>query len=187
MVKNEKTYSAFLYSLEPMRQSKAVLQDMKKSNIDQARKNLQAEATIAELKNQCAIIRTTELAVAREAFEEAKLREKGIVESRSPARFVTMLEEAATEADEESENMHRSLLDGELAPIDFISNYRILRLLYHRRVLQRLAAVTPGPRVRPNAALHQQVRSDDCVDGIDWTPYSPPPRASTGAELPEKA
>lgn len=54
---------------------------------------------------------------------------------------------AANEADEESENLHRSFLAGEIELLEFIQKYRKHRLLYHRRCLIRMAAlssITPG-------------------------------------------
>lgn len=56
--------------------------------------------------------------------------------------------DAANEADEESENLHRSFLAGEIELLQFIQKYRKQRLLYHRRSLIRMAALssmtTPG-------------------------------------------
>lgn len=56
--------------------------------------------------------------------------------------------DAANEADEESENLHRKFLAGEIELLQFIQQYRKQRLLYHRRSLIRMAALssmtTPG-------------------------------------------
>jgi hypothetical protein len=56
--------------------------------------------------------------------------------------------DAANEADEESESLHRSFLAGEIELLQFIQKYRKQRLLYHRRSLIRMAALssmtTPG-------------------------------------------
>lgn len=50
--------------------------------------------------------------------------------------------EAANEADEESEKTHQEVLQGEIDIGEFISKYRKQRLLYHKRTLTRLAAMT---------------------------------------------
>lgn len=49
---------------------------------------------------------------------------------------------AANEADEESEALHRKFLAGEIELLDYIQKYRKQRLLYHRRSLIRMAALT---------------------------------------------
>lgn len=44
--------------------------------------------------------------------------------------------------DEESETLHRQLLDGEISLPVFVQKYKRLRNTYHRRALTHLAAKT---------------------------------------------
>ncbi|KAL3689148.1 hypothetical protein R1sor_015457 [Riccia sorocarpa] len=135
-------YNAFLHSLDQVRQLDTVRDDLKKGNIDLARHNLGKEAEIAELRNQCMIIRNTQLAAAREKFEEVDKREKEVNARCSPAALLDRLQDAANEADEESEKIHQQLLSGEIELAEFISKYRKERILYHKRSLTRMAAMT---------------------------------------------
>lgn len=63
-----------------------------------------------------------------------------------PHRFACA--DAASEADEESEKLHHNFLAGEIELLQFIQQYRKQRILYHRRSLIRMAALssmtTPG-------------------------------------------
>lgn len=56
--------------------------------------------------------------------------------------------DAVSKVDEDSENLHYKFLAGEIELVEFIQKYRQHRLLYHRRSLIRLAALssstTPG-------------------------------------------
>lgn len=54
-------------------------------------------------------------------------------------------EDATNEADEVSENLHRKFLAGEIELLEFIREYRQLRLLYHRRSLIRMSALSSMP------------------------------------------
>ncbi len=49
---------------------------------------------------------------------------------------------AANDADDDSENLHRKLLSGEIELGEFIQKYRKQRILFHRRTLIRMAALT---------------------------------------------
>ncbi|KAL2631280.1 hypothetical protein R1flu_015966 [Riccia fluitans] len=135
-------YNAFLHSLDQVRHLDTVRDDLKKGNIDLARHNLGKEAEIAELKNQCMIIRNTQLAAAREKFEEVEKREKEVNARCSPAALLERLHDAANVADEESEKIHQQLLSGEIELGEFISKYKKERILYHKRSLTRMAAMT---------------------------------------------
>jgi len=113
--------------------------------IQLARKNLENASQIGELRNQCTIIRTTELAVAQEKIDELEKQEKELARL-APASLLEKLKDAANGTDEESENLQHLLLTGEIELSDFIQNYRSLRILYHQRMLLRLAAM---PSVSP--------------------------------------
>ncbi|KAH7290106.1 hypothetical protein KP509_30G032100 [Ceratopteris richardii] len=115
-------------------------EDLKKSNIELAKQNLEAESKIIELKNQCAIIRTSELATAQENFSRAQEEKRNLLDKFSDRALINKLQAAADEVDEESEMLHRRLLRGEMELAEYIPKYRRLRVLYHKRILTRLAA-----------------------------------------------
>lgn len=49
---------------------------------------------------------------------------------------------AAKEVDEESDNLHDDFLRGKLELAEFMPKYKQLRIVYHKRQLMRLAAMT---------------------------------------------
>ncbi|EFJ29920.1 hypothetical protein SELMODRAFT_17495, partial [Selaginella moellendorffii] len=142
LLSDKDAYENYLHSIEEVKQldSDTLRNDLKKSNVTLARHNLGKESEMAELRNQCMIIRTTELATAQEKFLDAQRREKEILARSSPASILNKLQEAANAADDESESLHRNLLSGELEVPGFLQKYRQQRVLYHRRTLLRLAA-----------------------------------------------
>eukprot|EP00246_Nothoceros_aenigmaticus_P016424 TRINITY_DN7453_c0_g1_i1.p1 TRINITY_DN7453_c0_g1~~TRINITY_DN7453_c0_g1_i1.p1 ORF type:complete len:257 (+),score=28.87 TRINITY_DN7453_c0_g1_i1:394-1164(+) len=139
LLKSKEAYNTFLQSLEQVKHSESLVQDLRKSNVELVTRNLAKDATISELKNQCTIIRTTELAAAREKFEEARARERELLNRISPSALSEKLQQATTEADEESETQHRRFVQGEIELGDFILTYRKQRLLFHNRSLTRLS------------------------------------------------
>lgn len=94
------------------------------------------------------IIKNTELADTKEKFEEVDKRYMEVQANSSPSAFLQELQVAANEVDEDSENLHWKFLAGEIELLEFTQKYRKQRLLYHRRSLIRMAAIssmtTPG-------------------------------------------
>ncbi|KAG0612928.1 hypothetical protein M758_6G063100 [Ceratodon purpureus] len=147
LLNDKDAYSAFLHSLDEVRRLDKISEELRKSTIDESKNNLEKESEIAELRTQCMIIRNTELAASREKFEEVDKRYREVQANCSPHALLNKLQDAANEADEESENLHRSFLAGEIELLQFIQKYRKQRLHYHRRSLIRMAALsamTPG-------------------------------------------
>ncbi|KAG0585340.1 hypothetical protein M758_2G003600 [Ceratodon purpureus] len=148
LLNDKEAYNSFLHSLDELGRLNKISEELKKSTIDESKNNLAKESEIAELRTQCMIIRNTELAASREKFEEVEKRYKEVQANCSPTALIRKLQDAANEADEESENLHRSFLAGEIELLQFIQRYRKQRLLYHRRSLIRMAALssmtTPG-------------------------------------------
>lgn len=95
-----------------------------------------------ELRNQCRIIRTTELAAAQEKLHELDRKKEETLKFYAPVSLLRQLQEAMSTAEEESEALHRQLLDREIDLGSFIQKYKKLRCTYHRRALTHLAAKT---------------------------------------------
>eukprot|EP00250_Pteridium_aquilinum_P005178 c15313_g1_i2 orf=516-869(+) len=112
-----------------------------------AKQNLEGESKIAELRNQCAIIRTMELAAAQENFGKVQEEQRNLVARSSAPVLIQKLQEAADQVDEESERLHQQLLAGEIELVEYISKYRKSRVLYHRRILTRLVAASFATRL----------------------------------------
>ncbi|XP_073388283.1 vacuolar protein-sorting-associated protein 37 homolog 2 isoform X2 [Physcomitrium patens] len=165
LLNDRDAYDAFLHSLDEVKRLDTINAELKKSIVDEsktifmkscfthvllfrAENNLVKESEIAELRTQCMIIRNTELAASRERFEELDNRYKEVQANCSPSALLHKLKDAVSKVDEDSENLHYKFLAGEIELVEFIQKYRQHRLLYHRRSLIRLAALssstTPG-------------------------------------------
>eukprot|EP00249_Psilotum_nudum_P021694 c2820_g1_i1 orf=473-1210(-) len=144
LLSDKGAYNKFLHSLDNVGNLNSLRDDLKKSNFELAKQNLEKESQIAELRNQCTIIRTSELAAAQEKIEEVQKRQRIVGQLTIPV-ILQRLEEAAKQADGESENLHCQLVAGELDLIEFIPKYRKLRTMYHRQTLICLAARSSCP------------------------------------------
>ncbi|XP_024394294.1 vacuolar protein-sorting-associated protein 37 homolog 1 isoform X2 [Physcomitrium patens] len=142
LLNDKDAYNAFLHSLDEVRRLDTIAAELKKSTIDESRNNLARESELAELRTQCMIIRNTELAASREKFEEVDRRYKEVQANCSPSVLLSKLQDAVNETDEESENLHREFLAGEIELLEFIQTYRKQRILYHRRSLIRMAMLS---------------------------------------------
>ncbi|XP_057852524.2 vacuolar protein-sorting-associated protein 37 homolog 1 isoform X3 [Cryptomeria japonica] len=133
-------YNKILHSIGEVKHMGHLRDDLCMKTTQLARKNIENATQIAELKNQCAIIRTTELAVAEEKFSELEKQGQELA-SLSPVVLLEKLGDAANIIDEESENLQHLIMSGEIELSDFIQNYKKMRRVYHTRTLLRLAAM----------------------------------------------
>ncbi|GLJ04703.1 hypothetical protein SUGI_0001630 [Cryptomeria japonica] len=147
ILSDKKAYNEIFHSIDQVKDQDALHDELQRETTQLARKNLHKESQIVELRNQCTIIRTTELAAVQEKFHELEKRVQESVSFCAPGVLLERLRDAATAADDESENLHQQLLAGEMELSDFIQKYKKLRASYHRRTLLHLAAkasISPG-------------------------------------------
>ncbi|KAM3288216.1 Vacuolar protein-sorting-associated protein 37 -like protein 2 [Capsicum baccatum] len=135
-------YKNVLLSLEPVKTQNKVRDELRNETLQLARENLEKEPRIMELRNQCRIIRTTELAAAQEKLHELERRKEELLKFYSPASLLHRLQDAMRKTDEESESLDKQLLDGEIDLATFVQKYKKLRHSYHKRALTHLAAKT---------------------------------------------
>ncbi|KAL6507869.1 hypothetical protein OROGR_024064 [Orobanche gracilis] len=88
------------------------------------------------------IIRTTELATAQENLHELERKKEETLKYYSPSSLLHRLEDAMSKTEEESETLHRQLLDREIDLLAFVQKYKKMRHTYHKRALTHLAAKT---------------------------------------------
>ncbi|KAL9264059.1 Vacuolar protein-sorting-associated protein 37 homolog 2-like protein [Drosera capensis] len=119
-----------------------VKEELWKETLQLARENLEKETQITELRNQCRVIRTSELAAAQERLNELQQQKEELLKRYSPASLLQKLQEAMNEIDEESETLHKQYLNKEIELGAFIQKYKKLRTTYHRRAFTHLAAKT---------------------------------------------
>ncbi|KAL3357152.1 hypothetical protein AABB24_017704 [Solanum stoloniferum] len=142
LLRHQDGYHNLLLSLEPVKTQNKVRDDLRNETLQLARENLEKEPRIMELRNQCRIIRTTELAAAQEKLHELERRKEELLKFYSPASLLHRLQDAMRKTDEESENLDKQLLEGEIDLATFVQKYKKLRQSYHKRALTHLAAKT---------------------------------------------
>lgn len=142
LLSDKEAYNQFLLSLDQIKIQNNLRDELRKETMQLARENLEKEPRIMELRNQCRIIRTTELASAQEKLNELERQKEETLKFYSPASLLQRLQDAMSKTDEESESLHRQLLDREMDVGVFVQKYKKLRTVYHRRALTHLAAKT---------------------------------------------
>ncbi|CAA0830423.1 Vacuolar protein-sorting-associated protein 37 homolog 2 [Striga hermonthica] len=142
LLSDKEAYQNLLLSVEPVKTQNRVRDELRNETVQLARENLEKEPRIMELRNQCRIIRTTELATAQEKLHELEKKKEETLKYYSPSSLLNRLQDAMNKTEEESEALHRQLLDREIDLSDFVQKYKKMRYAYHKRALTHLAAKT---------------------------------------------
>ncbi|XP_041025028.1 vacuolar protein-sorting-associated protein 37 homolog 1 [Juglans microcarpa x Juglans regia] len=142
LLSDKNAYHQFLLSLDQVKIQNNLRDELRKETLQLARENLEKEPRIMELRTQCRIIRTTELAAAQEKLNELERKKEESLKFYSPASLLQRLQEAMNKTEEESEYLHRQFLEREIDLGAFVQKYKKLRTTYHRRALVHLAAKT---------------------------------------------
>ncbi|XP_076937717.1 vacuolar protein-sorting-associated protein 37 homolog 1-like [Bidens hawaiensis] len=136
---DKNAYRQFLLSLDVVQTQIRLRNELRNETIQLAIHNLEKEPRIKELRNQCQIIRVTELAAAREKLNDLEKQKQEILNFYSPASLLHRLQEAMRNTEDESEALHQQLLNGVIDVTTFIHKYKTLRKSYHKWALTRLA------------------------------------------------
>ncbi|KAM3689376.1 hypothetical protein ACB098_09G043100 [Castanea mollissima] len=142
LLSDKDAYHHFLLSLDQVKIQNNSRDELRKETLQLARENLEKEPWIMELRNQCRIIRTTELAAAQEKLNELERKKEETLKFYSPQSLRQRLQDAMNKTEEESENLHKQLLDRDVDLGTFVKKYKELRTTYHRRALIHLSAKT---------------------------------------------
>ncbi|KAG8374189.1 hypothetical protein BUALT_Bualt11G0105200 [Buddleja alternifolia] len=135
-------YQDLLLSLDPVKTQNKVADELRNGTLQIARENLEKEPHITELRNQCRIIRTSELASAQEKLHELERKSEDSLNYYFPSLLLNRLQEAMDKTEDESEVLHGQLLDRELELAAFVQKYKEMRFSYHKRALTQLAMKT---------------------------------------------
>ncbi|CAD6211122.1 unnamed protein product [Miscanthus lutarioriparius] len=148
ILKDKEAYNAFFNSLDQVKTQNNVRDELRKETLQLARENLEKEQRSLELRNQCTIIRTTELAAAQDGLTDLERQKDDIMRSYSPAALLDKLQNYSSKQqqktsmgklDEESEELHQKLLEKDIDLPTFVQKYKKLRTAYHKQALLRLA------------------------------------------------
>eukprot|EP00262_Sarcandra_glabra_P004510 TRINITY_DN15595_c1_g2_i1.p1 TRINITY_DN15595_c1_g2~~TRINITY_DN15595_c1_g2_i1.p1 ORF type:complete len:236 (-),score=43.63 TRINITY_DN15595_c1_g2_i1:44-751(-) len=142
LLTDKDAYNNFLHSLEQVKIQNNLRDELRKETLQLARENLEKEPRILELRNQCRIIRTTELAAAQEKLHELERQKDETLRFYAPSTLLQRMQDVMSKVEEESENLHKQLLDKDIDLATFVQKYKRLRMVYHRRALLHLAAKT---------------------------------------------
>ncbi|KAL5209175.1 hypothetical protein ABZP36_004798 [Zizania latifolia] len=164
----KEAYNAFFNSLDQVKTQNNLHNELRKETLQLGRENLEKEQRILELRNQCTIIRTTELAAAQDRLADLERQKDKIMRSYSPAaclhcstisefnhvmlffkppiagtitRYPDACAESMAQSDEESEELHQKFLEDIDLPT-FVQKYKKLRTAYHKQALLHLAGKT---------------------------------------------
>ncbi|KAL1331955.1 vacuolar protein-sorting-associated protein 37 homolog 2 [Arachis duranensis] len=135
-------YQRFLQSLEQVKIQNNLKDELCKENMLLVDENLQKEPRVLGLKNQCRIIRTSELAAAQEKLKELEKQKEEMLKLSSLPFLLHRIQGAMNKTEEESEDLHQQLLDKEIDLGAFLQKYKKLRIAYHSKNLIHLAART---------------------------------------------
>ncbi|KAJ4891774.1 Vacuolar protein-sorting-associated protein 37-like protein 2 [Raphanus sativus] len=142
LLTDKDAYQHFLNSLEQVTIQNNIREELRKETLHLARENLEKEPQMVELRNQCRIIRTSELATAQEKLNELENQRDEILKFYSPASLLHRLQDAMKKGDEESEELQQKYMEKEIDTAAFVQKYKKLRGQYHRRALIHLSAKT---------------------------------------------
>ncbi|CAN6359904.1 unnamed protein product [Urochloa humidicola] len=142
LLKDKDAYNAFFNSLDQVKTQNNVRDELRKETLQLARENLEKEQRILELRNQCTIIRTTELAAAQDKLTDLERQKDDIMKFYSPAALLDKLQTSMAKLDEESEELHQKFLENDIDLPTFVQKYKKLRTAYHKQALLHLAGQT---------------------------------------------
>ncbi|KAJ0258935.1 Vacuolar protein-sorting-associated protein 37 2 [Hirschfeldia incana] len=142
LLTDKAAYQQFLNSLDQVTIQNNIREELRNETLHLARENLEKEPQIVELRNQCRIIRTSELATAQEKLNELENQREEILKFYSPGSLLHRLQDAMRKGDEESEELQQKYMEKEIDTAAFVQKYKKLRSQYHRRALIHLSAKT---------------------------------------------
>ncbi|KAM0920834.1 hypothetical protein ACQ4PT_007254 [Festuca glaucescens] len=142
LLKDKEAYNAFFNSLDQVKTQNNLRDELRRETLQLARENLEREQRISELRNQCTIIRTTELATAEDRLADLERQKDEIMRSYSPAALLAKLQSTMAKLDEESEELHQKFLEKDIDLPTFVQKYKKLRAAHHKCSLLHIAGTT---------------------------------------------
>uniref|UniRef100_A0A0E0GPV9 VPS37 C-terminal domain-containing protein n=1 Tax=Oryza nivara TaxID=4536 RepID=A0A0E0GPV9_ORYNI len=186
LLKDKEAYNAFFNSLDQVKTQNNLRDELKKETVQLARDNLEKEQRILEIRNQCTIIRTTELAAAQDRLADLERQRDEVMKSYSPAALLDKLQKLMAKLDEESEELHQKFLEKDIDLPTFVQKHKKLRTAYHKQALLHLAGKTSsldpvnyceirtrkGKDVEGGSSVPIEVGSEEEVNAEDAAPVA---------------
>ncbi|KAL4458438.1 hypothetical protein ABPG75_013303 [Micractinium tetrahymenae] len=111
--------------------------------------NLARSEEQAGIRNQMAVVRASDYAPAKAAFDDKWARQQAVLAKLSPEVLMRRLQEATREAEEQGEQLLAQLGAGEVGLEAFVERYTRAQATYHQRDLKLQAAQQTLPPLHP--------------------------------------
>ncbi|QDZ20646.1 vacuolar protein-sorting-associated protein [Chloropicon primus] len=140
LLTDKEAYAQYMAGMKQLNNMGLSIRELVLKNQAVAESSLEKQNQIADVKNQIAIIRSTEVLEVKNKYEALAKEHNSILSSINVNTLKEKLSEAATKADEESEELSQQLVDKKISVEAFLEEFCKRRELYHKRtmVLQSL-------------------------------------------------
>jgi ESCRT-I complex subunit VPS37 len=140
LLTDKEAYAKYVANMKQLSNMGSSTKELVTKNQAVAESSQEKQSQIAELKNQIAIIRSTEVLEVKHKYEELAKEHNSILSSINVNTLKEKLSDAANEEYEASEDLSQKLMDKEISVEKFVDQYCKRRELYHKRtmVLQSL-------------------------------------------------
>ena len=149
---DEAQYRQFVGGLDYVGELDAALAGYAAANVERARTNLDLVSQISDLRNQIAVIRSSEEPQVRQRFQALLERHDEVLRVLDPAALLQRLETAVAEVDNESSELSEAFCAGKVGTDEFVEAYLKQRTLYHQRDIKRQAVVRARVEEQERAA-----------------------------------
>ena len=129
---DDAAFERFFKEMELVKSPTQIRDEMRNSNVEQAKKNLEYSEAIVKLQEELEIWKE-KAREARRDFDQVAKRQEKTLERYDPAKILRILEEKAEELDAASETVAENFKNGDTPVQGFIKQYLEIRQLYHLR------------------------------------------------------
>lgn len=106
---------------------------LKAGNVELAEANLSRESELADLRNQIAMIRSSDWIPAKVAFDAKVARQQAVVDQLGPPALISRLSGEAAELEKQSEALYEEYEQKQVPLDELISRHLALRKQYHMK------------------------------------------------------
>jgi ESCRT-I complex subunit VPS37 len=142
LLKDESAFKALLKEAIKGSPMAATLEEIRVKNRQLAESNLNKQGTINEVRNQLAIVRSSEYTLIKSRFDELLSRQQKVLSTMGSVVWREKLEEAVSAADAASSALTADFMSGSVTLDQFIQKHVDMRINHHSLDLKRQAAET---------------------------------------------
>jgi len=131
LMTDEDKFSTFMTNWVRNTQAARALAEIQRQNVALAQDNLSMQGSIDEARNHVAIVRSSEYAGAKSAFDDLYRRHEAVVAKLSPFTILQQMRAKTDKLDLESGEIHDQYLSGRMTVDQFVDQYCTKRVEYH--------------------------------------------------------